>query len=119
MTLPDPPIGSEPRWIHTDLVAENLLLADGRLAAVLDFGALALGHPSVDLIAAWELFDTGDRAIFRSALGVEAIDWARGRAWAFAIAVSTFSYYWHTMPARCAHRLVMAAAVLDDYARNP
>jgi aminoglycoside phosphotransferase (APT) family kinase protein len=117
MTLPDP--SGRPRWIHTDLVAENLLLADGRLAAVLDFGGLALGHPSVDLIAGWELFGAADREVFRSAMAVDALDWARGRAWAFAIAVMTFPYYWHTMPTRCAHRLVMATAVLDDYAGNP
>jgi aminoglycoside phosphotransferase (APT) family kinase protein len=119
MTLPDPPSGSPPRWLHADLLAENLLVRDGRLAAVLDFGALTLGHPSVDLIAGWELFGNDDRAVFRSALDVDAVDWARGRAWAFAIAVMTFPYYWHTMPGRCAHRLVMATAVLDDYARNP
>src|SRR6185437_11262101 len=118
MALPDPPGGSRPCWIHTDLVAENILLSDDRLAAVLDFGALALGHPSVDLIAAWELFDADNREVFRSALGVDAVDWARGRAWAFAIAVMTFPYYWQTMPTRCAHRLVMATAVLDDYASN-
>src|SRR6185503_9694593 len=64
MALPDPPGGSRPCWIHTDLVAENILLSDDRLAAVLDFGALALGHPSVDLIAAWELFDAGTREVF-------------------------------------------------------
>jgi hypothetical protein len=26
----------------------------------------------------------------------------------------TLPYYWETMPARCAHRLVMARAVLAD-----
>lgn len=114
MSLPDPPRDSRPRWIHTDMVAENLLLRHGRLAAVLDFGALALGHTSVDLVAAWELFGAADRDVFRSTLGVDDADWARGRAWAFAIAVMTFPYYWHTMPERCAHRLVMARAVLDD-----
>lgn len=118
MALPDP--AGPPHWIHADLVAENLLLSpDGRLAAVLDFGALTVGHPSVDLIAGWELFDVEDRELFRSALAVDALDWAYGRAWAFAIAIMTFPYYWNTMPTRCGHRLVMATAVLDDYARNP
>ena len=54
-----------------------------------------------------------------STLNVDGGDWVWGRAWAFAIAVMTFPYYWHTMPTRCAHRLVMARAVLDDYAANP
>ncbi len=116
INLPDPPADAPPQWIHTDLVAENLLVRDGRLAAVLDFGALAVGHPSVDLIAAWELLGGRDRDVFRSTLDVDDVDWARGRAWAFAIAVMTFPYYWHTMPTRCAHRLVMATSVLDDFA---
>ena len=33
------------RWFHSDLVAENLLLTDGRLSGVLDFGALSIGDP--------------------------------------------------------------------------
>ena len=40
-------------WLHGDLLAENLLIRDGRLAAVLDFGGLAVGDPTVDLVAAW------------------------------------------------------------------
>ncbi|MDQ6936209.1 MAG: phosphotransferase [Actinomycetota bacterium] len=72
MNLPDPPSDSRPRWIHTDLLAENVLVRNGRLAPVLDFGALALGHPSVDLIAAWELLGANDRDVFRSTLGVDA-----------------------------------------------
>ena len=45
-------------WYHGDLVAENLLLSDaGRLAAVLDFGGLAVGDPTVDLVVAWEALD--------------------------------------------------------------
>src|SRR6185437_5427599 len=39
MALPDPPDDRPPRWIHTDLLAENLLVRQGRLAALLDFGA--------------------------------------------------------------------------------
>ena len=38
------------QWVHADLLAENLLVRDGRLVAVLDFGGLAVGDPSVDLI---------------------------------------------------------------------
>lgn len=34
-------------WYHGDLLAENLLVRDGRLAAVLDFGGLGVGDPSV------------------------------------------------------------------------
>lgn len=119
MSVPEPPSESAPRWIHADLLAENVLLRGGRLGAVLDFGGLALGDPSVDLIVAWELLSADDRAVFRSTLDIDDAAWAQGRAWAFAIAVMTFPYYWHTLPQRCAHRLGMVRAVLDDHATNP
>jgi len=103
-----------PRWFHGDLLAENLLLREGRLAAVLDFGGLSVGDPTVDLVVGWEVLDPSGREVFRSILGVDEIAWLRGRAWALAIAVMTFPYYWHTMPDRCAARLAMARAVLAD-----
>ncbi len=106
-----------PRWLHGDLVAENLLLHEGGLAAVLDFGGLSVGDPTVDLVVGWDVLDPAAREVFRSALGVDDVTWERGRAWALAIAVMTFSYYWHTMPDRCAARLTMARAVLADAAQ--
>lgn len=106
-----------PRWLHGDLVAENLLLHEGRLAAVLDFGGLSVGDPTVDLVVGWDVLDPAARVVFRSALGVDDVTWERGRAWALAIAVMTFPYYWRTMPDRCAARLAMARAVLTDAAQ--
>ncbi len=102
------------RWYHSDLVAENLLLKDDRLSAVLDFGGLAVGDPTIDLHGAWELFDHQSREVFRTRLGVEDAPWLRGRAWALAIALGTFSYYWTKMPGRMHDRLIMARAVLAD-----
>ncbi len=106
-----------PRWLHGDLVAENLLLREGRLAAVLDFGGLSVGDPTVDLVVGWDVLDPAAREVFRSALGVDDVTWERGRAWALAIAAMTFPYYWHTMPDRCAARLAMTHAVLADAAQ--
>jgi aminoglycoside phosphotransferase (APT) family kinase protein len=42
-------------WIHADLQPGNLLIAGGRLGAVIDFGCLGVGDPAVDLIVAWYL----------------------------------------------------------------
>ncbi|HEV7204564.1 MAG TPA: aminoglycoside phosphotransferase family protein [Jatrophihabitans sp.] len=112
--MSEPAAVPEPRWLHADLLAENILVRDGRLRAVLDFGALTVGDPTVDLVVAWELLDESGRDIFRAHLAVDDAQWRRGRAWALAIALMTFGYYWHTMPARCADRLVMARAVLAD-----
>jgi aminoglycoside phosphotransferase (APT) family kinase protein len=106
-----------PRWLHGDLVAENLLLWEDGLAAVLDFGGLAVGDPTVDLVVGWDVLDPAAREVFRSALGVDDLTWERGRGWALAITVMTLPYYWHTMPDRCAARLAMARAVLADPAQ--
>ncbi|CAA9374013.1 MAG: hypothetical protein AVDCRST_MAG47-1596 [uncultured Nocardioidaceae bacterium] len=105
-------------WLHGDLLAENLLVQDGRLTAVLDFGGLSVGDPTVDLAVAWELFDEGARDAFRSTLDVDDRTWLVARGWALAIAVMTFPYYWTTMPARCAARLAMVQRVLRDAGRG-
>ncbi len=99
-------------WFHGDLLAENLLVRHGRLAAVLDLGGLGIGDPTVDLIVAWEVLDAEGRQRFRSRLGVADVAWAKARGWALIICLMTFDYYWHTVPARCAARRPMAAAVL-------
>lgn len=104
----------EPRWYHGDLAAENLLVRDERLCAVLDFGGLAVGDPTVDLVVAWEVLDPAAREVFRTSLGVDEADWLRAMAWALTLAVMTFPYYWRTMPRRCRSRLAMARAVLTE-----
>lgn len=109
----EPTDESPPRWYHGDLLAENLLVRDGRLAAVLDLGGLAVGDPTVDLVVAWEVLDADGREAFRRALAVDDATWARAKGWALLIAMLTFPYYWHTMPSRCAARRAMAVAVLD------
>jgi aminoglycoside phosphotransferase (APT) family kinase protein len=116
MALPGTGPGSEPRWYHGDLMAENLLVRGGRLAAVLDFGGLAVGDPTVDLMAGWEVLDPAAREVFRHAVGADETSWLRGRAWALSLALGTFSYYWRTMPERCASRLAVARSVLADAA---
>lgn len=102
------------RWYHSDLVAENLLLTDGRLTAVLDFGGLGIGDPTIDLHGAWEVLDPPARKVFRTRLAVDDAEWLRGRAWALGIALGTFTYYWETMPGRRRDRLAMARSVLAD-----
>ncbi len=89
-------------------------MRDGQLTGLLDFGGLGIGDPTVDLHGAWELFEPDARAAFRSRLDVDDATWLRAKAWALAIALMTFSYYWQTMPGRIESRLVMARAVLAD-----
>ena len=114
MTLPGIDRAVEPRWYHGDLNAENLLVRNGRLTAVLDFGGLSVGDPTIDLLPAWEVLDVPARQVFRDAMRVDEATWLRGRGWALALALMTFPYYWSTMPARCQARLATVRSVLAD-----
>src|SRR5262249_16165456 len=69
-------------WMHGDLHPANLLVENGRLSAVIDFGLLAVGDPACDLMVAWTCLPAAARAAFRSALSVDDATWARGRGWA-------------------------------------
>ncbi len=77
------------RWFHGDVAAGNLLLQDGQLAAVIDFGTCGVGDPACDLAVAWTLLDTTSRGRFRDLLDVDEASWARGRGWALWKALST------------------------------
>ena len=69
-------------WLHGDVTASNLLVADGRLSAVIDFGCCGVGDPACDVAIAWTLFDGQSRRAFREAVGVDDATWERGRGWA-------------------------------------
>ena len=80
-----------PVWVHGDVTASNLLVADGRLGAVIDFGCAAVGDPACDLVMAWTFFADEQRAAFRSGLSLDAATWARGRGWALWKALITLA----------------------------
>lgn len=69
-------------WLHGDVAASNLLVRDGRLRAVIDFGICGVGDPSCDLKMAWTFFEGSSRLAFRERLGLDSTFWARGRGWA-------------------------------------
>lgn len=115
LTLPGAQGAGPDRWYHGDLVAENLLVANGRIVAVLDLGSVSVGDPTVDLHGAWEILDAPARALFAAKLGVTEAEWLRGRAWALAIALGALAYYWRSMPARRRDRLAMLRNVLGSY----
>jgi len=71
-----------PVWVHGDISAGNLLVRDGQLCAIIDFGQLAVGDPACDLVIAWTLFSGESRELFRATLDLDTATWARGRAWA-------------------------------------
>ncbi|WP_405983280.1 aminoglycoside phosphotransferase family protein [Streptomyces sp. NBC_00158] len=110
--LAAPGWSGEPRWIHSDLMPGNLLGADGRLAAVIDFGTAGLGDPAVDLIPAWNLLPADARQVFRGAVDADDASWARGRGWALSMALIQLPYYRKTNPVISANARYVIRQVL-------
>jgi aminoglycoside phosphotransferase (APT) family kinase protein len=81
--------GHSPVWIHGDFSAGNILIQEGRLSAVIDFGCMGVGDPACDLVIAWTLLDVGSRSVFRSHLNLDPKTWARARGWALWKALIT------------------------------
>ena len=101
-------------WVHGDLLPGNLLVEDGRLSAVIDFGGLNVGDPACDLQPAWNVFAGESRARYRAELLVDDASWLRGRGWALCQAVVALPYYWHTNPGMIRQASHALAEVLAD-----
>jgi aminoglycoside phosphotransferase (APT) family kinase protein len=92
-TLRTPEWQRPPVWIHGDLDARNVLVEDGRLSAVIDWGSLGVGDPACDVMVAWKLHSAAARDAFRAALPVDDATWERARGWAVSQAVAALAYY--------------------------
>jgi aminoglycoside phosphotransferase (APT) family kinase protein len=76
-------------WIHGDLHPANILVNEGKLSGVIDFGDITSGDRATDLAVAWMLFPAEARPVFREAAGaLDAATWARSRAWAMALSLA-------------------------------
>lgn len=111
LAVPDPPV--EHTWLHGDLRAENLVVRDGRLAGVLDFGCLSVGNPTAEHAAAWEL-PASARAAYRRTFGLDDATWGRARGWALLIGLLGIPYYRTTWPAFAHDCVAKVGAVLAD-----
>jgi aminoglycoside phosphotransferase (APT) family kinase protein len=101
-------------WVHGDLLPGNLLVVDGRLSAVLDFGCLNVGDPACDLQPAWNVFVDDSRTRYRVELKADDASWLRGRGWALFQAVVALPYYWDTNPGMIRQASHALAQVLGD-----
>ncbi len=75
------PWDGPPVWLHGDLHPANILVDQGRISGVIDFGDLTSGDPATDLSVAWML-----GVDFRDAYGRASDEdlWRRARGWALA-----------------------------------
>ena len=98
--LTAPSYDGPPKWLHGDLHPANILVNDGQVSGVIDFGDITAGDPASDLSVAWMLLPPGCHATFWSAYQAaggragrpadgpadEALR-ARARGWALNLAV--------------------------------
>lgn len=72
---------NEPVWIHGDIAVGNLLVTNGTLTAIIDFGQLAIGDPACDLAIYWTFLSGQNCEIFREVLNLDNDTWNRARGW--------------------------------------
>jgi len=101
-------------WLHADLMPGNLLLRQGRLAAVIDLEAVCIGDPAVDLMPAWNLLPPHGRDAYRRALGCNDAAWERGRGWALVQAIVALPYYVRSNPVMADTARRTLDALLED-----
>lgn len=76
---------SKPVWVHGDIAPGNLLVKDGKLCAVIDFGILGVGDPACDAAMAWtflmRIAERCSRMYYRwmKRLGIEQEDGLYGK----------------------------------------
>ncbi|WP_460464249.1 aminoglycoside phosphotransferase family protein [Arthrobacter pigmenti] len=93
-----PPPASVDVMNHGDLIPGNVLVANGRLAGILDVGGLGPADPALDLVGAWHLLDDVPRTALRDDLGCDDVEWERGKAWAFEQSMGVVWYYVDSNP---------------------
>ncbi|MEW1928644.1 aminoglycoside phosphotransferase family protein [Streptomyces sp. NPDC088360] len=104
-----------PVWFHGDIASGNLLVADGRLTAVIDFGTSGVGDPACDLVIAWGMFSGESREAFRRTVGQDAGTWARARGWLLWKCLLTLSGCVDSDPDKAAVDRRLIAEVLADH----
>lgn len=80
---------NKPVWIHGDINPGNLLVKNGKLSGVIDFGVMAVGDPAVEITMAWTFFDRESRKVFLQAIGLDVETEYRARGWALWKALTT------------------------------
>jgi aminoglycoside phosphotransferase (APT) family kinase protein len=90
--LAAPRYDGPPVWLHGDLHPANILVDDGQVSGVIDFGDITAGDPASDLSVAWMLLPLDWHADFWSAYqaGGGRVDDAlrvRARGWALNLAI--------------------------------
>jgi aminoglycoside phosphotransferase (APT) family kinase protein len=105
----------EPVWIHGDIAPGNILIKNGKLCAVIDFGILGVGDPSCDAAMAWTFFDDSSRKTFKNALDFDAETWNRARGWALWKTLISYNYNKQSNKAVADEQFNIIKVIINDY----
>jgi len=84
------PIDVGPTWLHGDFHARNVVVDEGRITGVIDWGDLTAGDRATDLAAVWMLFadpEARSRALSSSGSVTQAT-YMRAKGWAVGFGVT-------------------------------
>ncbi len=73
-------------WLHGDLHGKNVIVDDGQIAAVIDWGDICCGDRATDLASAWMLVPSAVTEVAEVA-GADEQAWIRAKGWAVHFAV--------------------------------
>jgi aminoglycoside phosphotransferase (APT) family kinase protein len=80
------PIDVEAKWIHGDLHSRNILVKNGAISGIIDWGDMTSGDIATDLASIWVLF--GDRDARQQAIAtygnISEATWQRAQGWAIS-----------------------------------
>jgi aminoglycoside phosphotransferase (APT) family kinase protein len=103
-----------PLWIHGDLHPANVVVRDGVIAAVIDFGDISAGDRAVDLAGGIMLFDAGPLEVFREvANDVDDDLWQRAYGWALVHSLACLSNSADNPTINAIGRKTLAAVLRD------
>lgn len=105
----------EPVWLHGDIASGNILVRNGKLSAVIDFGILGVGDPSCDAAMAWTFFDEGSRKMFKDVLKMDEATWNRARGWALWKALITYEEHKHSNHIKAKEAYDVILTIMEDH----
>jgi aminoglycoside phosphotransferase (APT) family kinase protein len=71
-----------PVWVHGDFAIGNILINEGTLSGIIDFGGIGVGDPACDLVISWTFLEGRSREIFHDYMELDTDTWTRARGWA-------------------------------------
>jgi len=109
------PPAVDKRWVHGDLHTQNVLVAQGRISAVIDWGDMNGGDVATDLASIWSLFETpASRELILERYNPDPPLLARAKGWAVIFGVVLLDLGLINSPRHAAMGEAILGRLLED-----